>query len=166
MRNFIDLQNEINEVRENLDHGFIGDNFDSNILYDYNGSSAYISDTFSEIADGEVSIYTKDLFDNAYHLYIEGYTERAISEFGQTDMEGILISAEYIEYTEELYENEDNIILGYVLNYIEDNHIDLNITEDEFDYLIEVADDMDSSNRIYDIDEAIEDRITEILEDR
>ena len=135
-------------------------------MYDYNGSIAYISDTFTEIADNEVSIYTKALFDNAYHLYIEGYIERAIAEFGLTDMEDILISAEYIEYIEELYDNEDSIIIGYVLNYIEDNHIDLQINEDEFDYLVEVADDMDNSNRIYDIDEAIEDRITEILEDR
>lgn len=166
MRNFIDLQNEINEVREDLDHDFMGDNFDSDVLCDYSGSSAFVVDTFSEIADNEVSIYTKALFDNAYHLYIEGYIERAISEYGLTDMEGILQSAEYMKYLDELYDNENSIIIGYILNYIKDNHIDLQINEDEFGYLAEVADDMDSNNRIYDIDEAIEDRITEILEDR
>lgn len=113
----------ITELREeqNLYLGDYGE-----YLVDYN--SGYICDCISEIADNNVDIYNYDLLewvkDNSE------YVERAVAEFGvdsrNFDFFGLLQQGQYMQIEYELYNNLDDILTNWIINYIE---YDLNIKE-------------------------------------
>lgn len=115
---------KIEELKKDLFTGEIGDN-----LCDY--SSGYICDVISEIADNNVDIYTYDLLEWAKGNY--SYIEDAIDELGtptdsqgRADFIGMIRQGQYIYYSNDLYENLDDIIKNYIYNYILN---DLNIEE-------------------------------------
>lgn len=95
-------------------------------LVDYN--SGYICDCISELADNNVSIYNYDLLewvkDNSE------YVERAVSEFGiderNFDFFRLLQQGQYMQIEEKLYNNLDDVLTNWIINYIE---YDLNIKE-------------------------------------
>ncbi len=107
---------KIEELKKDLFTGEIGDN-----LCDY--SSGYICDVISEIADNNVDIYTYDLLEWAKGNY--SYIEEAIDELGtptdsqgRADFIGMIRQGQYIYYTQDLYDNLDDIIKNYIYNYI------------------------------------------------
>ena len=107
---------KIDELKEGLYVGEVGDR-----ITDY--SSGYIYDVFSEIANNSIDIYTYDLLEWAKSNY--NYIEDAIDELGtpqdkdgRADFIGMIQQGQYIYYSNDLYENIDDIIKLYIYNYI------------------------------------------------
>lgn len=105
------------ELREELKYTYC-DN-----ICDY--SDGYISDIINEISDNNIGIYTSDLFDWAKSNY--NYIEDANKEFGTpSDIIKQIQQGQFLQISNEMYENFDNMILLFVYDYI---YNDLGIEE-------------------------------------
>jgi hypothetical protein len=129
---------------------------DKNIKY-----SSYICDSISEYADSQVDIYYSD----RAKWFAENWekVDEAIAELGKSDniMQDIA-SAQYLENSNELYYDLDEIKQALVLKYLI-NDLDFEtIDEDLLDEIFENIEDIDNNNRLNDL----KDKVDEILEDK
>lgn len=107
------------ELREELQNTYC-DN-----ICDYD--NGYISDIINEISDNNVDIYYNDLFEWA--KYNTSYIEDANNEFGTpSDIIAQIQQGQFLQISNEMYENFDNMILLFIYNYI---YNDLGIEEIE-----------------------------------
>jgi hypothetical protein len=80
--------------------------------------SGYLCDAISETADGNIPIYTQEVWENASKL--QDWIEEAISEgiaptgSGDVDLVKIFQSGYYVFYQELLYDNLDNLAYNYI----------------------------------------------------
>lgn len=144
---------KIEELKKDLYLGDYGE-----YITDYNGE--YISDIISEIADSNIDIYNYDLLqwcaNDLNNIY---YCDRAKDELGANDLISMLQGGQYLQITDDLYENLENILENYMYYYIE-NYLELEeITEEQNNSLL--------SFNFTDCDklEEIEEHATEILKE-
>lgn len=127
-----------------------------------NYSHGYICDIISEIADSNVDIYYDDLFEWCKHNF--DYVNDAIKEFGSSgDIIRDIRQGQYLQYTNELYEELDNIIYNYAINYIIEHYEE--ITDDQFEKIEDELYKIDNNNKFADIDEMIDGIMEENEED-
>ena len=123
----------------------------------YNCDEGYIADLIAEIGQDYVGIYYKDIFDQAYHLYVSGAYEDAQANGlceGTNDLV-IHLQMAWQEYnTSQLYQNIDGLIRNWTLNYLIKNNID--ITVKQLDELLEELDCMDNNTELEEIVDLIE----------
>ena len=142
---------KIEDLKKALDTGDYGD-----CLCDYSGGN-YISDAITEIADNHTSIYYTDIKE----FIIENFeaVEDAINEFGWEGCGGDLYKAgqmaEFLTIQNDIYDNIEDCLKLYALNYIEHdcdyseiseelaNIID-NITDSDFDKFCEIEELIDN----------------------
>ena len=117
---------DFEELKNDLEARMNGISIDFCENYDI-ADRHYISDLFTEQADGYVDIYNADLLEWAKHNY--EYIEEAIDEFGdvakdsqgRADFMRTIQQGEFLYYERQLYEDEDNIIELLAVNYILEN---------------------------------------------
>ena len=144
---------KIKELRGNLYLGDYGE-----YITDYNGG--YISDIINEMADSNVDIYNYDLLqwcaNDLNNIY---YCDRAKDELGANDLISMLQSGQYLQITDNLYENLENILINYMYYYII-TYLEIEeLTEEQNDELLSF--DFTSCDKL----EEIEEHATEILEE-
>lgn len=125
-------------------------------IADYTESSSYICDIFTEIADNETSIYYSDII-----KYIADNVEavnNAIEEFGWDGCGADLYKAgqmaEYLTIERDLYNNENEVKQLYAANYIRHEYGE-EIPADTWSAVLDALDNIDTGDRINDIDDAI-----------
>ena len=136
-------------------------------ICDYGGSS-YICDAISEIADGATSIYYSDILDFIKHnpkaladvvaegLYIvDSSHEYDLYKHGQ--------AAEYMTIERDLYDNIDDMIKLYAIDYYRANHGD-EIDAETWEMICDDLEEIANNNRLWDI-ENIVDKWTDDAED-
>ena len=104
---------KIYDLRKGLELGELGDR-----LVDYDGG--YIQDIFAQIADSAIDNYSCDLLDWAKENL--EYIEEANIEFGIPENANIIKQiqhGQYYYYEQDLYNNQEDIIKNWILNYIE-----------------------------------------------
>ena len=116
---------------------------------DYYDSTAYICDTFAEIADSNTSIYYSDII-----RYISEHVEEvndAIEEFGWDGVGGDLYNAgqtaEYTSIQNELYSASAEIIAAYAADYIRHTYGAEEIAADMWDEIAAELETVDASDR-------------------
>lgn len=144
---------KIEELRKKLYLGDYGE-----YITDYN--DGYISDIINEMADNNVDIYNYDLLQwCANNLYNIDYCDRAKDELGASDLVSMLQGGQYLQITDDLYENLENILINYMYYYIE-NYLELEeITEEQNDELLDF--DFEACDKL----EEIAEHATEILKE-
>lgn len=144
----------IEELKKDL---YLGD-YDGEFITDYNGG--YISDVIREMTDNNIDIYNYNLFNwVAQDLNNIYYCDEAIHEFGATDIIGILQGAQALAIEEDYYNNIDDILQYYALNYIQENYDVTEITDEQAE-AIEMLD-----YKSYDKLDEIENDVANIMED-
>lgn len=137
------------ELREELQNTYC-DN-----ICDYD--SGYICDIISEIGDRNIDIYYYDLFEWAKGNF--DYINEANEELGQpNDIIQQIQQGQYLQITNDLYDNFDDMIKLFIYDYIYNNLEIEEITEEqeeEIDLL-----NFDNNNTL----EEVIDEITNILE--
>jgi len=128
---------------------------------DYSGST-YICDAISEIADRHVSIYNATICEECWNLYSSGAYEEASSQGlmeGSNDLIKNLQMAWYEYNTQQLYNNLQEMVFNYAVDYINDKYSEIEIDEDKLE---EVLSDIDNNNTFDNIEEAVNTLIEEI----
>ncbi len=138
--NKINLKEEFNSLRLSD----IGEELATN--YD----DGYLCDIIAEVADSNIDIYTYNLLEWAKsHLY---EIEEAAKEFGAVeDIIKAIQQGQYYCYTNELYEELENIIKGIALDYL--INIDAQLTAEQLDELFSRLNEIDNVNTFDDIRE-------------
>ena len=130
----------INDLKSNLafTHG--------EEITDYD--SGYICDVFSEIANSNVDIYTSDLFDwGKNNLW---YIDEATKEFGDPhDIIRQIQQGQFLAFEQELYDNQEDVLLYYGYNYLKDN--DIKLSEEEIEDFEDYVTGLDNNDRLDDI---------------
>lgn len=141
----------VQEIMENLELGNYG-----NEVTDY-GENSYICDAISEIADNNTSIYYSDIM-NFISSDPESVNE-AIQEFGWegcgSDLYKAGQMAEYLTIEREIYNNLDDIIMYYALNYYQD-HYSKEITDEQLEDLKSELSSVDHNNKLYRITDTVD----------
>lgn len=149
-KEMINIKEIKEETKENLRFTYC-DN-----ICDYD--SGYICDIISEIADNNVDIYYNDLFEWAKNN--TSWIEEANEELGTpTDITKQIQQGQYIAYTQELYDNFDDMIQLFIYDYIYNTLNIEEITEEQ-------KEELDMLN--YDNNDKLEniiDDISEVLSD-
>ena len=141
---------KIEELKNFLYLGDLGDQ-----LTQYN--EGYICDVITEIADNNIDIYNYDLLQwVANNLYNIDYCDRAINEVGADNLISMIQGGQYLAYSEELYNNLEDIVKNYVLNHIEELEIE-EITTEQWEEIESEIDFNDNNARLEDIQEQIND---------
>lgn len=141
---------KIEELRKELNLGELGEYF---VDYD----NGYICDIITEIADNHIDIYTSDLFDWAKNYF--GYIEEANTELGTpTDILQQIQQGQFYYYEQNIYNNLEDIMLNYMYNYIENVLNIKEITEEQYDDLLDF--DFNDNNEML---ENLIDHIKEVL---
>jgi len=129
---------------------------------DYSGST-YICDAISEIADRHVSIYNATICEECWNLYSSGAYEEASSQGLMDDLIKNLQMAWYEYNTQQLYNNLQEMVFNYAVDYINDKYSEIEIDEDKLE---EVLSDIDNNNTFDNIEEAVNTLIEEIKEEK
>lgn len=120
---------KIEELKKELNLGELGEYFT-----DYD--SGYICDIITEIADNHINIYTSDLFDWAKNYF--NYIEEANTELGTPkDILQQIQQGQFYYYEQNIYNNLEDIMLNYMYNYIENVLNIKEITEEQYDDLLD-----------------------------
>lgn len=149
----------IKELREeqNLYLGDYGE-----YLVDYN--SGYICDCISELADNNVDIYNYNLLE--WVKSNSSYVEDAVAEFGidsrNFDFFRLLQQGQYMQITDELYSNLDDIITNWIINYIEYDLEIKELTDEQAEQVEELFNKYDNNDEF----EYIIEKIEEIFENK
>ena len=142
---------KIEELKQDLFLGDLGEYF-----RDYD--NGYICDIISEIADSNVDIYYNDLFIWAADNF--SIIQEANEEFGTpTDITKQIQQGQYLYNERDLYDNLEDILKFYVLDYIEKDLKIEEITEEQADKLEFDIDYSDNNEQL----ENIIEKINEIL---
>lgn len=141
---------KIKELRKELNLGELGEYF---VDYD----NGYICDIITEIADNHIDIYTSDLFDWAKNYFC--YIEEANTELGTPkDILQQIQQGQFYYYEQNIYNNLEDIMLNYMYNYIENVLNIKEITEEQYDDLLDF--DFNDNNEML---ENLIDHINEVL---
>lgn len=141
---------KIEELRKELNLGELGEYF---VDYD----NGYICDIITEISDNHIDIYISDLFDWAKDYY--SYIEEANTELGtSTDILKQIQQGQFYYYEQNIYNNLEDIMLNYMYNYIENVLNIKEITEEQYDDLLDF--DFNDNNEML---ENLIDHINEVL---
>lgn len=143
---------KIKDLKKDL---FIGD-----FGYDFiDYSDGYICDIITEIADNNVDIYTQDLLDWVPDNY--SYIEEANEELGVPhDFLKQIQQGQYYYNERNIYEHLEDILKNYMYNYIE-NYLNIEeITENQYEKLLDF--DFEDNNGLL---EDLLDHIIESLEE-
>lgn len=144
---------KIEELKKDLFLGDFGEYF-----RDYD--NGYICDIITEIADNHVDIYYSDLFKWAADNY--SIIEEANEEFGTpTDIIKQIQQGQYLSNERDLYDNLEDILKFYVLDYIEKDLKIQEITEAQADQLEFDIDYSDNNEQL----ENIIEQVNEILKE-
>lgn len=148
----IDIIGEIKEKNKNLE-------VEVDSFVNYNNDE-YVCDVVGYLSDNNIDIYYSDLFDWAKGNY--SYIDDAIKEFGKPDnFLQYIQQGQYLYYEQEIYDNIDQYIKLYCFNYLlRDKDVE-EITEDQFNEIMESLENIDNNDRLWNI-EAI---IDELFED-
>ena len=120
---------KIEDLRKELNLGELGKYF---VDYD----NGYICDIITEISDNHVDIYTSDLFDWAKNYFC--YIEEANTELGTPkDILQQIQQGQFYYYEQNIYNNLEDIMLNYMYNYIENVLNIKEITEEQYDDLLD-----------------------------
>lgn len=142
----------VKEIKEEL-KGNVCDTY-CDCICDY--SDGYIGDIISEIADNHIDIYYNDLFD-----WAKGNTswiEEANEELGTpNDIIEQIQQGQYIAYTQELYDNFNDMIQLFIYDYIYNTLNIEEITEEQKEAIDMLSYDNNDKleNIIDDIDEIL-----------
>ena len=147
----------IKELREEQNL-YLGDY--GKYLVDYN--RGYICDCISELADNNVDIYNYNLLewvkDNS------SYVEDAVAEFGidskNFDFFRLLQQGQYMQITDELYTNLDDIITNWIINYIEYDLEIKELTDEQAEQIEDLFNKYDNNDEL----EYIVEKIKEVFE--
>ena len=141
----------VQEIMENLELGNYG-----NEITNY-GENSYICDAVSEIADSNTSIYYSDIMS-----FISNDPEsvnEAIQEFGWegcgSDLYKAGQMAEYLTIEREIYNNLDDVIMYYALDYYQD-HYSKDITDERLEDLKGELSSIDNNDKLYRIIDAVD----------
>lgn len=128
------------------------------------GTSEYISDSISEIADSHVDIYNGDLLDSLKDLYSNGYYERVNDEFGLSgDLMKDIQMAQYLRNTDVLNNNFEEIVQNAAYRMFIDEGIEIDDDlKSDIDYDL---DGVGFNDRIDNIRDEITDHINDTLRD-
>lgn len=128
------------------------------------GTSEYISDSISEIADSHVDIYNADLLDSLKELYFEGYYDTVDDEIGLSgDLMKDIQMAQYLRNTEVLNNNFEEIVQNAAYRMFIDEGIEIDDDlKSDIDYDL---DGVDFNDRIDNIRDEITDHINDTLRD-
>lgn len=141
----------VQEIMENLELGNYG-----NEVTNYGGNS-YICDAISEIADSNTSIYYSDIM-NFISSNPESVNE-AIQEFGWegcgSDLYKAGQMAEYLTIKREIYNNLDDVIMYYALNYYQD-HYSKDIIDEQLEDLKSKLLSVDHNDKLYRIIDTVD----------
>lgn len=140
-----ELKNTINAISEDF-------------ITDYSvTSSHYICDMFSECADSQVDIYYSDRAEWFAHNWEK--VDQANAELGSTGetMQDIA-QAQYLDNSNQLNEDIDNIILIMACEYLIDNGAN-ELSEEEFDTLTDIIYEVDNNSRLDEIADYCNDKI-------
>lgn len=133
-------------------------------LEDYSG---YICDAIMEISDYNVDIYNANLWDWAKHN--EDWCEEAIFEFGseivKNGLTHVFQCGQYLQISNELYQNLDDCIKWVAYNYYFRNFGE-EMEEDKFDELNDALADIDSNDYVSDITDIVDGLFNEEDEDQ
>ena len=141
---------KIEELRKELNLGELGEYF---VDYD----NGYICDIITEISDNHVDIYTSDLFDWAKNYFC--YIEEANTELGTPkDILQQIQQGQFYYYEQNIYNNLEDIMLNYMYNYIENVLNIKEITEEQYDDLLDF--DFNDNKEMF---ENLIDHINEVL---
>lgn len=141
---------KIEELKKELNLGELGEYFT-----DYD--SGYICDIITEIADNHIDIYISDLLDWAKNYF--NYIEEANTELGTPkDILQQIQQGQFYYYEQNIYNNLEDIMLNYMYNYIENVLNIKEITEEQYDDLLDF--DFNDNNEIL---ENLIDHINEVL---
>ena len=141
---------KIEELRKELNLGELGEYF---VDYD----NGYICDIITEISDNHIDIYTSDLFDWAKNYF--SYIEEVNTEIGTpTDILQQIQQGQFYYYEQNIYNNLEDIMLNYMYNYIENVLNIKEITEEQYDDLLDF--DFNDNNEML---ENLIDHINEVL---
>lgn len=149
----------ITELREeqNLYLGDYGE-----YLVDYN--SGYVCDCISQLADNNVSIYNYDLLEWVRNN--SEYVEQAVAEFGiderNFDFFGLLRQGQYMQITDELYSNLDDILINWIINYIEYDLDIKELTDEQAEQVEDLFNKYDNNDEL----EYIIEKIKEVFENK
>lgn len=136
---------KLEDLQKKLYLGEIGE-----YLCDYN--NGYICDVISEIGDSNIDIYYYDLFEWAKNNF--SIIEEANEEFGcDNDITKQIQQGQYLYYTNDLYDNLEDIIKNYIYNYIINDLKIEYITKEQFEELEDLS---------YDNNDKLEDVINDI----
>lgn len=149
---------KIEDLKKDLYVGDLGEYF---VDYD----NGYICDIITEIADNQIDIYTNDLLEWAKNNY--SYIESAIDELGTpTDSNGradflkMIQQGQFYYNEQQLYSYLEDALKFRALEYIERDLEIKEITEEQFDEILNTIDFTDNNEELENILETVK----EILE--
>lgn len=149
----------IKELREEQNL-FLGDYGECLVDYD----NGYICDCISEIADNNVSLGSYDLLDWVQDN--SEYVERAVTVFGidsrNFDFFELLRQGQYLQIDEELYENIDDILINWIIHYIEYDLKIKELTDEQAEQVKELFNKYGSDDEFENIIEEIEEIFEEV----
>ena len=130
------------EIKGRINHTF------ADSICDY--EQGYISDIINEIADNNIDIYTYNLIDWLKYNY--DVVEEANREFGTPDdIIKQCQQGQFYQYSNELYEVIDDMILLFAYNYLRMNDIELNDEQlEELESELSNASDFDKLEEVID----------------
>lgn len=117
-------------------------------LCDYN--DGYICDIITEIADNDVDIYYNDLFEWCKHnyKYVEEAIAQGLCDFSSPDIPKMIQAGQYEYNTQILYDELDEAILNWCLNYIKYDLELEEITKEQYEEIENKCTNVDSNDRI------------------
>lgn len=119
-----------------------------------------IDDIFNEISDSSVSVYTKDIFNNAYIFHAEGLYEQVASEGQSDDLEDTLKGCWNL-YNQNLLENNRlEMLNNWTVEYLK--MVEITLTEGQSKELIEILLDIDELEEIIELIDRV--RLEKILD--
>ena len=137
---------KIKDLKDNLQNTFC-DN-----ICDYD--NGYICDVISEISDNNIDIYYYNLFDWLKNNYSD--VEDAIDEFGEPrdakghfDIIKAIQQGQYYQFTNELYENFEDMMLLFIYDYLQKN--DINLNDEQIEELENYISSVDNNDKLDDV---------------
>ena len=128
----------------------------------YASYSDYICDAFMNFADGCVDIYYSDRarwFADNWSL-----VDDANAEFGQSgDVMQDIAQAQYLQASNELYDDIEDIILALAYEYLEVNGLK-ELTEEQNEIVEEMTNEIDNNSRLNDIADYLDANILNVEE--
>lgn len=158
-----DLKEWLKERKEDLKGGMNDISKDFASDYDLNTSS-YFCDLITEYADSQVDLYNYDLIE--WFRYNYEYVEQAVAEFGvderNFDIFRLFQSGQYLQNTELLYQDEQEIVSLMVVNYLLENEeeIEGELEESELEEMFdEIKSQFDICERLENLIDVIDEYI-------